>query len=179
MVTSSNIKWTVIKPSVIFGPEDEFVNVLARLVRLSPLVFPLPDGGVAQFQPIAVDDVAHAVRKSLEDPSTIRGTFTIGGSTALTLRQMTERILVAMNTWRKLVGVPVGVLRPLVALAERVLPSPPVTSGLLELVGMGNVVPENDLTTSFGIEPIPFAPEELLYLRDITVSSAVKSLFRR
>ena len=75
IVTSSNLKWTVIKPSVIFGPEDEFVNVLARLVRLSPLVFPLPGGGVARFQPIAVDDVARAVRKSLDDPVDIRGDF--------------------------------------------------------------------------------------------------------
>lgn len=178
MVTSSNLKWTVIKPSVIFGPEDEFVNVLARLVRLSPLVFPLPGGGDAQFQPIAVDDVARAVRKSLHDPSTVRGTFTIGGSTPLTLRQMTERILVAMNTGRKLVGVPVHVLRPLVGIAERILPSPPVTTGLLELLGMDNVVPDNDLTTYLGIEPIPFAPEELLYLREITAASALKSLFR-
>ncbi len=178
MVTSSTLKWTVIKPSVIFGPEDEFVNVLARLVRLSPLVFPLPGGGVARFQPIAVDDVARAVRKSLDDPSTIRGTFTIGGSTPLTLRQMTERILVAMNTRRKLLGVPVGMLRPLVAIAERLLPSPPVTTGLLELLAMDNVVPENDLTATLGIDPIPFAPEELLYLREITAASALKSLFR-
>src|SRR5258707_1480209 len=71
MVTSSNLKWTVLKPSVIFGPEDEFVNVLARLVRLSPLVFPLPGGGVARFQPISVDDVARAILECLQEFNSI------------------------------------------------------------------------------------------------------------
>src|SRR5205823_14837363 len=95
MVTSSNMKWTVLKPSVIFGPEDEFVNVLARLVRLSPVIFPLPDGGRARFQPIAVRDVAKAVRVSLERQATRRGTYSIGGPTPPSLREMTERILAA------------------------------------------------------------------------------------
>jgi NADH dehydrogenase len=177
MVTTSALQWSVLKPSVIFGPEDEFVNVLARMVRLSPVVFPLPGGGVARFQPIAVDDVARAVRKCLDDATTVHGTYTIGGSTPLTLKEMTERILVAMNTSRTLVKMPVSALRPIIAVAEKLLPRPPVTTGLLELLEMDNVVPENDLTTKLGINPIPFAPEELLYLRQITVSSALRSLF--
>lgn len=179
MVATSALQWTVLKPSVIFGPEDEFVNVLARLVRLSPVVFPLPGGGVARFQPIAVDDVARAVLKSLDDSATVRGTYAISGSTPLTLKEMTERILVAMNTSRMLVNIPVGALRPIIAVAEKLLPRPPVTTGLLELLELDNVVPENDLTTKLGIDPIPFAPEELLYLRQITFSSALGSLFGR
>jgi NADH dehydrogenase len=177
-VTSSNMKWTVFRPSIIFGPEDEFVNVLARIVRLSPLVFPLPAGGVARFQPIAVDDVAQAVQKSLNDSASLQKTYTIGGAVPVTLRQMTERILVAMNASRKLVAVPVSVLRPLVAAAERLLPKPPVTTGLLDLLDVDNVTPRNDLK-SLGINPTPFAPEELLYLRQITATSAAKSLFGR
>lgn len=179
MVVDSGLQWTVLKPSVIFGPEDEFVNVLARMVRLSPFVFPLPGGGVARFQPIAVDDVARAVLKCLEDATTVHATYTIGGSTPLTLKEMTERILVAMNTSRTLVKMPVSALRPVIAVAEKLLPRPPVTTGLLDLLEMDNVVPENDLTTRLGINPIPFAPEELLYLRQITVSSALRSLFGR
>jgi NADH dehydrogenase len=175
-VKSSGMKWTVFKPSVIFGREDEFVNVLARLVRLSPVVFPLPGGGVARFQPIAVDDVARAVVKSLEMTAAVNRTYSIGGPVPLTLRQMTERILVAMNANRRLVPIGVGVLRPIVAIAERLLPNPPVTTGLLDLLKVDNVVPENDLE-SLGIDPIPFAPEELLYLRQITASSALRSLF--
>lgn len=176
MVRSSTMKWTILKPSVIFGPEDEFVNVLARLVRLSPLIYPLPGGGTARFQPISVEDVARAVVKSLESDSSIGRSYALGGPVPLTLRQMTERILVAMNTSRTLVGIPVGALRPIIAMAQRLLPHPPVTTGLLDLLAIDNVIPSNDLVTGLGITPTPFAPEELLYLKKISFSSAFRSL---
>ena len=179
LVTRSAARWTVIRPSVIFGGDDEFVNVLARLVRLSPLIYPLPGGGIARFQPVAVGDVARAIVKCLEDPLTIGKTYSIGGAAALSLREMTERILVAMNTSRILVGVPVTALRPVVAAAQAVLPNPPVTTGLLELLEFDNVIPSNDLVTELGISPIPFAPEELLYLRNISFGDAVRSLCRK
>jgi NADH dehydrogenase len=178
-VTQSSAKWTVLKPSVIFGPEDEFVNVLARLVRLSPIIYPLPGGGTARFQPVAVGDVAQAVAKSLADNSTIHKELSIGGPMPLSLREMTERILVAMNTSRVLVGVPVGALRPLIAVAQKVLPNPPVTTGLLDLLELDNVIPSNDLSSVLGIPPTPFAPEELLYLKNISFGDAVGSLLRK
>lgn len=176
-VKSGGMKWTVLRPSVIFGPEDEFVNVLARLVRLSPVIFPLPGGGVARFQPVAVGDVARAVAKVLGDDNSIGKSYAIGGPTPLSLRQMTERILIAMNASRVLVGIPVAALRPIVALAGNLLPHPPVTTGLLDLLAIDNVIPQNDLRDSLGIQPTPFAPEELLYLKKITAGSAIKSLF--
>jgi NADH dehydrogenase len=178
LVSKSGAKWTILRPSVIFGPNDEFVNVLARLVRLSPIIFPLPGGGTARFQPVAVSDVTRAVIKVLEDDSTIHRIYGIGGSTPLTLRQMTERILIAMNASRILVGVPIPLIRALVALSQKLLPNPPVTTGLLDLLAMDNVIEENNLQHELGITPIPFAPEELLYLRKITVRSALASLFR-
>lgn len=177
-VTESSLKWTVLKPSVIFGPGDEFVNVLARLVRLSPVLYPLPGGGKARFQPVAVSDVANAIAKCLDDDFTIRRILALGGPMPLSLREMTERILVAMNSSRVLVGVPVGALRPLIAFAQAILPHPPVTTGLLDLLEIDNVIPSNDLP-SLGINPIPFAPEELLYLRNISFSDALGSLLRK
>src|SRR5687767_174765 len=176
MVQSSSLKWTVLRASVIFGPEDEFVNVLARLVKLSPLVFPVPGGGTARFQPVAVSDVARAIVKILEDEKTIGHNYEVGGAAPLTLRQMTERILIAMNASRVLVGIPVKALRPVVAAAQRLLPHPPVTTELLDLLAFDNVTELNNLP-QLGIEPTPFAPEELLYLRKITFGSALRSLF--
>jgi len=179
MVQESSLAWTVLRPSVIFGPEDEFVNVLARLVRLSPLIFPLPGGGTALFQPVAVADVARAVVTVLGDDSTVRHKYGIGGPAPLTLRQMTERILIAMGASRSLVGVPVPAIRPLVALAEKILPNPPVTTGLLDLLEIDNVIEPNDLSERLGIDPVPFAPEELTYLRNITAAAAIGSLFHK
>lgn len=178
-VKTSGLRWTVLRPSVIFGPEDQFVNVLGRLIRLTPKIFPLPGGGTARFQPIAVDDVARVVRLSLEKKETVNQSYDLGGAVPLTLRQMTERILTAMNTDRKLVPVPVRMLRPLVALAERLLPNPPVTSSLLDLLALDNTVSNNALTEFFKVVPIPFAADELQYLRRITARNALRSLFER
>lgn len=178
-VKTSGLGWTILRPSVIFGPEDQFVNVLGRLIRLTPKIFPLPGGGAARFQPIAVDDVARVIRMSLEKKETVNQTYELGGAVPLTLRQMTERILTAMGTTRRLVPVPVKLLRPIVALAQRLLPNPPVTSSLLDLLALDNTVANNALTEYFKIVPIPFAADELQYLRRITARNALRSLFER
>lgn len=176
-IKTSGLRWTILRPSVIFGPEDQFVNVLGRLIRLTPKIFPLPGGGTARFQPIAVDDVARVVRLALEKKETVHQTYSLGGAVPLTLREMTERILAAMGTSRRLVPVPIRMLRPIVALAQRLLPNPPVTSGLLDLLSIDNTVSSNALTESFKLVPVPFAADELQYLRRITPRSALKSLF--
>ena len=178
-VKTSGLAWTILRPSVIFGPEDQFVNVLGRLIRLTPGIFPLPGGGAARFQPIAVDDVARVIRISLEKKETVNRTYELGGAIPLTLRQMTERILTAMGTSRRLVPVPVKLLRPIVALAQRLLPNPPVTSSLLDLLALDNTVANNALTEYFKVVPIPFAADELQYLRRITARNALRSLFER
>jgi uncharacterized protein YbjT (DUF2867 family) len=178
-IKTSGLRWTILRPSVIFGPEDQFVNVLGRLIRLTPKIFPLPNGGTARFQPIAADDVARVVRLSLEKKETVGQVYELGGAVPLTLREMTERILTAMGTTRKLVGVPVKMLRPVVALAQRVLPNPPVTSSLLDLLALDNTIAHNALTETFKVIPIPFAADELQYLRRITAKNALRSLFER
>lgn len=176
-IKTSGLKWTVLRPSVIFGPEDQFVNVLGRLIRLSPKVFPLPGGGSARFQPIAADDVARVVRLTLEKKGTVNQSYDLGGAVPLTLRQMTERILTAMGTHRKIVAIPVKALRPMIAVAQRLLPNPPVTASLLDLLSLDNTVANNALVDYFKVVPIPFAADELQYLRRITVRNALRSLF--
>lgn len=178
-IRTSGLAWTILRPSVIFGPEDQFVNVLGRLIKLTPKVFPLPGGGSARFQPIAVDDVARVIRMSLEKKDTVHQSYDLGGAVPLTLLQMTERILTAMGTHRKIVPVPVKALRPLVAMAQRLLPNPPVTPSLLDLLSLDNTVANNALTEHFKVVPIPFAADELQYLRRITVRNALRSLFER
>ena len=178
-IKTSGLNWTILRPSVIFGPEDQFVNVLGRLIKLTPKVFPLPGGGSARFQPIAVDDVARVIRMSLEKKDTVQQSYDLGGAIPLTLLQMTERILTAMGTHRKIVPVPVKALRPVIALAQRLLPNPPVTPSLLDLLSLDNTVPNNALTEHFNVVPIPFAADELQYLRRITVRNALRSLFEQ
>jgi hypothetical protein len=89
---------------------------------------------------------------------------------------MVERVLLAMDEERTFVNVPIAVLYPLVALAERVLPNPPVTTSLLDLLNVDNTVSDSALQDVFGIMPTPFAPEEISYVKQITVSDALRSM---
>ena len=178
VVAASDMHWTALRPSAIFGPQDEFFNTFARLLKLTPLVFPLIGGGKAEFQPVSVYDVVEAVIRCLDDDSTIGAELTLGGPEVLTLGEIERRIIKAMNTWRLLLPVPVALLRPAVQVMQALLPGSPVSTSLLDLLAVPNTVPDNALVSRFGIEPIPFAGEHIQYLNDNTLSDAFARFLR-
>src|SRR3954452_4957515 len=79
LVAASALDWTILKPSLQFGEGDGFFNIIAGLVRMSPGVVPVPGNGRARFQPIHTDEVATVVVRSLADPTTVGGSFELGG----------------------------------------------------------------------------------------------------
>jgi uncharacterized protein YbjT (DUF2867 family) len=176
-VASSGLQWTAVRPSAIFGPQDEFFNSLARLVQLTPLVFPLIGGGTAKFQPVSVYDVVEAMVRSLDDDNTIGKEFELGGPEVLTLGEIESRILKALNTSRVMVPAPVGLLRAPVFIMEKALPGSPVTSSLLELLAVPNVVSDNALVSYFNIQPKAFSGENITYLRDNNIGDTLKKFF--
>ncbi|MDR5682609.1 MAG: complex I NDUFA9 subunit family protein [Armatimonadota bacterium] len=169
--------WTTLRPSAIFGPQDEFFNAIARLVRLTPVVFPLIGGGRAEFQPVSVYDVVEAIVRSLQDDTTIGRALDLGGPEVLTLGEIERRILRALGVRRWLFPAPVWLLRPPVFLMEKVLPGTPVSRSLLDLLAVPNTTPNNALIEHFGIEPRPFSGEHIAYLRANAARSALRRLF--
>ncbi len=176
-VASSKLRWTAMRPSVIFGPQDEFFNSIARLVKLTPIVFPLIGSGKAEFQPVSVYDVAEAMVRSLDDDGTIGKEFELGGPEVLTMGEIERRILAALGTSRLLVPAPVGMLRAPVFIMEKTLPGSPVSTSLLELLAVPNTVKDNALVTYFKSEPRPFAGENIAYLRNNTIGDTLRKLF--
>jgi uncharacterized protein YbjT (DUF2867 family) len=178
-VAASNLEWTAFRPSVIWGPEDEFANTFARLVPLTPIVFPIVGGPEARFQPVWVEDVVSAVVKSLEDPSTIREEYELGGPEVLTLEQIERRTLEAIGARRVMVRFPMPLLRLAVRVMEAVLPNPPVTSSLLELLAVSNVTSKNALGR-FVAEPRAFTAEAASeYMREFTVRQTLRKFLER
>ncbi|NDJ61018.1 MAG: complex I NDUFA9 subunit family protein [Chloroflexi bacterium] len=173
-VASSRLQWTAIRPSAIFGPQDEFFNAFARLIRLTPVVFPLIDGGKAEFQPVSVYDVVEATVRCLDDESTIGQVYELGGPEVLTLGEIEQRVLDAMGVSRTMINAPAPLLRPAVFVMERTLPGTPVSTTLLDLLKEPNVVADNALVTKFGIEPRPFSGDNITYLKDATAGTAMR-----
>ncbi len=176
-VASSKLRWTAMRPSVMFGPQDEFFNSIARLVKLTPIVFPLIGGGKAEFQPVSVYDVVETMVRSLDDDGTIGKEFALGGPEVLTMDEIERRILDALGTKRLLVPAPVGLLRVPVFIMEKTLPGSPVSTSLLELLAVPNTVRDNVLVSYFKIEPRPFAGQHIAYLRNNSIGDTLRKLF--
>ncbi|QPC83807.1 complex I NDUFA9 subunit family protein [Phototrophicus methaneseepsis] len=176
-VAATDLQWTAVRPSAIFGPQDEFFNTFARLLRLTPIVFPLIGGGKAEFQPVSIYDVAEAIARSLDDNKTIGQELALGGPEVLTLGAIERRIIKTLDTSRILVPAPVGLLRPVVAIMQNVLPGSPVSTSLLDLLAVPNTVPDNALMNVFLMDPIPFAGKHITYLREASAGQALTKFF--
>ncbi len=153
----------ILRPSVLFGPEDGFFNLFAGLSRFSPIlpVFGCPsvpkfsksdkgtkldfygDGGT-KFQPVYVGDVADAIMTSLEDPKTAGQTYELGGPTIYSFKQLMEMLLTYTNRKRLLVPVPFFVAE-LQATFLQLLPKPLLTRDQVELLKTDNVMSEGAL----------------------------------
>src|SRR4029077_7482772 len=96
---------TIFRPSVVFGPEDQFTNRFAALARMSP-VLPLVGGGVTKLQPVYVGDVATAVADAVDGKTRPGGTYELGGPEVLTMRETIEIILATIERRRMLVSLP-------------------------------------------------------------------------
>jgi uncharacterized protein YbjT (DUF2867 family) len=124
-VKASSLDWTIFRPSVIFGAQDQFINLFAKLTKLFP-VMPLANYG-AQFQPVSVDDVASAFVRALKMPMTIHQTYDLVGPTVYTMKEIVELSKRKVGASCAIIPVPafVGYLQ---ALAFEFLPGPTLMS---------------------------------------------------
>ncbi len=164
LVAESGLDWTILKPSLLWGPGDGFFNILADLVRISPGVMPITGSGASRFQPLSVDDLARVVGLCLERPETIGGTYELGGPRVWTYREIAAEVLAGMGRRRILVPMPVAVIRLVAGTAEAIhLPFPVATDQLRQL-RLDNVGPIDGVEGGFGFAPTPMEGR-LGYLR--------------
>lgn len=144
----------ILRPSVVFGPEDDFFNRFGQMAQLSPFL-PLIDGGATRFQPVYVDDVAQAVLVALTDASLRGQTFELGGPDIYTFKELLEYLLGELDRHRMLVNLPSGLAR-LQARFMELLPKPPLTRDQIALLAHDNVVSADAKSfADLGIEPTP------------------------
>jgi NADH dehydrogenase len=163
-VAESGLDWTILKPSLLFGPGDGFFNIVAGLVRLSPGIVPVPGDGTSRFQPLHVVDLALCLRLSLERPETVGHAFELGGPRTWTYREITAEVCRATGRRRAVVGVPVPLIKLVAGAAEAMRLPFPVSTDQLRQLALDNVGPLDGVHSAFGF--IPRRMEgELLYLR--------------
>ena len=151
---------TIVRPSVVFGPEDDFFNRFGALAQISP-VLPLIGGGTTKFQPVFVGDVAQALVAAIEGRAPAAAPYELGGPEILSMRDVMERVLAYTMRSRRLVNLPFW-LAKLQGAALQWLPNPPLTLDQVRLLETDNVVSGDaieDGRTLAGleIEPVPVA----------------------
>ena len=129
---------TVLRPSIVFGPEDQFFNRFARMARLTPAL-PLIGGGHTRFQPVYVGDVADAVVAAVERQDAAGKTYELGGPEIRTFRELMVLMLKEIERRRLLVPIPFAIASLQGALLQ-LLPMPPLTLDQVRLLKRDNVV---------------------------------------
>ncbi len=131
---------TIVRPSIAFGPEDEFFNRFAHMARFSPAL-PLIGGGHTRFQPVYAGDLGEAVARLVETPRTPRKVFEFGGPDVRTFRELMEFILETIGRRRVLVPIPWPVAKIQGAVLGA-MPKPLLTMDQVEMLKRDNVVSE-------------------------------------
>ena len=156
LVRASGLEWTVFRPSVVFGPGDGFVSLLAGIVRRNPFFIPVIGPGTTRFQPVSVYDVARIFADALEKPETAGRAFEVGGPQTLSLNEIYREIAAAVGKARKpLVHVPIWWGRFLAGRFEAAarrgwIDAPPLTRDQLKSLERDNVADLTETLAVFG-----------------------------
>jgi len=159
-VRSSDLQWTIFRPSLIYGPGDGFTRMFDRMARWSPCL-PVMGPGTNLLQPVSVGVVAQAFVRALERPESVGRTFDLCGPDRLAFREVLRQILRAAGRRRMLVSIPLPVARLQARLLEWVFPAvlgqaPPLNTQQLLMLQEDNVGDGTEADHAFGLHHEPF-----------------------
>jgi uncharacterized protein YbjT (DUF2867 family) len=128
----------IMRPSIVFGPEDQFFNRFAALARLFPAL-PLPGGGHTRFQPVFAGDVGEAIALAVDGKTKPGSIYELGGPDIKSFKELMEFMLATIERRRLLLPVPFAAMK-LQAMVLQFAPNPPLTPDQIELLKTDNVV---------------------------------------
>ena len=173
-VIESGLNWTVLRPSLMFGEGDEFLNALAGLARLGP-VTPVLGSGNTRLQPVSVDDVARCVGLSVGEREVQGRVLQLGGPHQLTYNEIAGEVALAMGLRRRLLHLPVWPARLMAGTLGAVMRHPPITKEQLRMLELRNVTDHNRLESDFGLTPRPLRGN-IGYVNAVTAGDGLRML---
>ena len=155
-IRRSGVPYTIIRSTVVFGPEDRFTNNLAGLLRTVPFFFPIPSDGRTLLQPLWVEDLVTCLIWTLENPDTNNQTYEIGGPEYFTLRQVLETLMGITHANRLLVPLPTPYMRALLVSLDSFMPNFNISTYWLDYVAVNRTCPVDNMPRTFGLMPARF-----------------------
>ncbi len=167
IVANSDLRWTVFRPSAIFGPGDRFIDALVRVLRRAP-VAAVPGDGLVRLQPVFVGDVAHAIADAVSRPGTEGRSVDLGGAEGFSLDGIVDAVAGALGRRATKVHIPLSLLRPLVRTLSR-FDRFPVSPEEIGILAADNVCESGPYWSGIGWTPLTLKD----YLAGITEERSV------
>jgi uncharacterized protein YbjT (DUF2867 family) len=156
-IRKSGVPYTIIRSSVVFGPEDRFTNNLVQLLRAAPGFFHIPSDGKTLLQPVWVEDLVTCLIWALQNGEMVNQTYEIGGGEYLSLRQVLETLMSITHTRRLLVPLSPPMTRALMVMLDAFIPRFNVSTYWLDYVAVNRTCPVDNMPRTFGLMPARFA----------------------
>ncbi len=156
-IRKSGVPHTIIRSSIVFGPEDRFTNNLAGLLPVVPFIFPIPSDGRSLIQPLWVEDLVTCLVWTLQNPDTINHTYEVGGGEYFTVRQVFETLMSVTHVRKLLVPLPPPYMRALLVMLDSFVPNFNISTYWLDYVAVNRTCPVENLPRTFGLMPARFA----------------------
>lgn len=163
-VAESGLDYTTLRSAVIYSQDDAFTTRLIMLAKMCPLLLPIPDVGMARFQPLWAEDLARCVVATIDREDLIGRMIPVGGPEHFTLEQLIRRVLEAAGMRRRLLHVSMPLLRSGADALEALLVRNPTPRWWLDLAAVGSATDLGTIPKHFSFEPCRFA-HCLNYLR--------------
>ena len=155
LVRASGIPFSILRPSLIYGPGDLFTIRLSKMIKLWR-VLPVIGSGRSKIQPIFIGDEVECVRKIVTSDSYVNGIYEIGGPEQLTYEEVMREIAEAMGVKRPMVHMPLFFMKFVARVMEALLKKPLITTDQLIVLQEDNICGMRDIRGAFGIEPVTF-----------------------
>lgn len=150
----SGLRYTIFRPSIIFGPEDKFVNLFADMMRKSPIL-PVIGSGKYLLQPVSVKNVSEGFVRAIELPESDHQVYEVGGPEKMAFDAILDTIAEVLGKRVGKIHIPSWFLKPIVKVMQR-FPFFPLTSDQMEMLLEGNTCDERRFFLDFQIQPISF-----------------------
>lgn len=167
LVLAATPEATIFRPSIVFGPDDDFFNRFASIARLSPIL-PLVGGGRTRFQPVFAGDVAAAITKAVGGTTKPGTIYELGGPEVFTFKELMEFVLTTIERRRLLLPLPFGLAKLQAAVFELVskfplplLSKPLLTRDQVELLRYDNVVSDMARGEGRSLEALGITPRSV------------------
>lgn len=172
-IIHSSVPYTIFRSAAIFGPGDQFTTELARLVKISPGIFLMPNNGSTMLQPLWVEDLITCMTLAMDDPSTRQQIYSVGGPEFLSFRQIVQTIMSVTHTRRLFINTSPAYLRILAVYIENSFKNFPLSVFWQDYLAADRTCELDTLPRLFGLMPVRFA-RQLDYLNQVDLNKSAR-----